>query len=77
LNNGKVVEGQGTLYPRPDSVDQLNEFLKWDDYRVMGHLVAGEGGEHGRRLMTRNHYRLVCELTESDVTPQQLPSCTS
>jgi uncharacterized protein len=72
LNNGKSVEVQGTLYPRPDSVDQLNEFLKWDDYRVMGHLVAGEGGEHGRRLMTRNHYRLVCELTESDATPQQL-----
>jgi HD superfamily phosphohydrolase len=48
LNNGKSVEGQGTLYPRPDSIDQLKEFLQWDDNRVMGHLVAEEGGEHGR-----------------------------
>jgi hypothetical protein len=29
-------------------------------------LVEGKGGEHGYRLMTRNHYRLVCELEISD-----------
>jgi uncharacterized protein len=55
-------------FPRPDSKEELGEFLKWDDYRVMGLLAAGKGGEHGVRLMTRNHYRLVCELEESEST---------
>jgi HD superfamily phosphohydrolase len=59
----------GTVYfPGPDSKEELDKFLEWDDYRVMGLLAAGKGGEHGRRLMTRNHYRLVCELEESEAT---------
>jgi HD superfamily phosphohydrolase len=55
-------------FPRPDSKEELDKYLEWDDYRVMGMLAIGKGGEHGQRLMTRNHYRLVCELEESDVT---------
>ena len=59
-------------YPRPDSVEQLLEFLKWDDYRVMGLLTSGHGGEHGKRLIERDHLRLVCELAESDSTAKEL-----
>ena len=60
-------------FPRPDSTEELEKFLEWDDYRVMGLLVAGKGGEHGERLMTRNHFRLVCELEESEgTTPTDL-----
>lgn len=55
-------------FPRPDSNEELAKYLKWDDYRVMEFLVEGKGGEHGRRLMERNHYRLVCELEESDAS---------
>ena len=55
-------------FPRPDTPKELEKFLKWDDYRVMGLLAADKGGEHGHRLMTRDHYRLVCELAESDET---------
>lgn len=55
-------------FPRPDSKEELAKFLEWDDYRVMGLLAAGKGGEHGQRLMTRDHYRLVCELEESEST---------
>lgn len=63
----------GTIYfPRPDSKEELEKFLEWDDYRVMGLLAAGKGGEHGQRLMTRNHYRLVCELEESEATVTDL-----
>ena len=71
LKNGD--DAAGTIYyPRPDTIEQLSEFLKWDDYRVMGMLATGHGGEHGTRLMTRNHYRLVCELQESDATVADL-----
>jgi HD superfamily phosphohydrolase len=60
-------------YPRPDSSEQLAEFLKLDDHWVMGLIVGGHGGEHGQRLMERNHYRLVCELVEeSDSTALEL-----
>jgi uncharacterized protein len=71
---GEILTGvaqrpsESVYFPRPDSIEELNKFLKWDDYRVMGLLAAGMGGEHGQRLMTRNHYRLVCELEESDGT---------
>jgi HD superfamily phosphohydrolase len=63
---------EAVYFPRPDTVDGLKEYSEWDDYRVMGLLAAGDGGEHGRRLMTRNHYRLVCELEEADATITQL-----
>ncbi len=71
LSVGKPELGEA-FYPRPDIKDQLLEFLKWDDYKVMGLLAEGHGGEHGQRLMERNHYRLVCELAESDSTAQEL-----
>jgi hypothetical protein len=59
-------------FPGPDSKEGLDKFLEWDDYRVMGLLAEGKGGEHGRRLMTRDHYRLVCELEESESTVADL-----
>ncbi|MFZ3201595.1 MAG: HD domain-containing protein [Candidatus Acidiferrales bacterium] len=48
----------GGHFPRPVN-GELQEFLKWDDWRVVGLLSEGKGGEHGERLMTRNHYRLI------------------
>lgn len=55
-------------FPRPDSTEELERYLKWDDYRVMERLVGGKGGEHGDRLMKRNHFRLACELEVSDAS---------
>jgi uncharacterized protein len=48
----------GGVFPCPTSAG-LKEYLAWDDWHVLGRLAAGEGGEHGERLRTRNHYRLV------------------
>jgi hypothetical protein len=59
-------------FPRPDKDEELEKYLRWDDYRVMELLVGGKGGEHGDRLMMRNHYRLVCELEVSDVSVDEL-----
>ena len=49
------------LFPTPESLD---EFLAWDDWRVLGLLASGEGGEHGRRLSNREHFRLVFKTNE-------------
>jgi HD superfamily phosphohydrolase len=51
-------------YPAP-TADNLREYVKWDDWRVLGLLANGAGGEHGNRLLTRNHYRLVYHNREN------------
>jgi HD superfamily phosphohydrolase len=48
----------GGKFPRPVG-NELNDFLSWDDWRVLGLLADGKGGEHGKRLVDRNHYRLA------------------
>lgn len=54
----------GGHFPRP--VDrELDEFLRWDDWRVLGALSEGHGGDHGRRLAGRDHYREVFHTPES------------
>lgn len=52
-----------SAFPRP--VDrELREFLAWDDWRVLGLLSEGKGGEHGERLRTRRHFRRVYRTSE-------------
>lgn len=48
----------GGKFPRPVD-DELKDFLRWDDWKVLGLVADGKGGEHGERLATRNHYRLA------------------
>jgi HD superfamily phosphohydrolase len=54
----------GGQLPRPDAAG-LDEFLQWDDWRVLGLLADGKGGEHGRRLATRDHYREIFHTPET------------
>lgn len=62
---------QGTLqgllpdgvFPTPE-VDSLEDYLAWDDWRVLGLLASGKGGEHGMRLAQRRHYRQVFSTLE-------------
>jgi len=50
-------------FPRP--VDkELKEFLEWDDWKVLGLLSQEKGGEHGRRLKNRDHYRRIFHTPE-------------
>jgi len=51
----------GGHFPKPE---RLDEFLAWDDWRVLGLLASGAGGEHGKRLSGRDHYRLVFQTNE-------------
>jgi HD superfamily phosphohydrolase len=51
-------------FPRPTG-DELDDFLKWDDWRVVGNLASGAGGEHGQRLCQRTHFREVFHTPET------------
>jgi HD superfamily phosphohydrolase len=51
-------------FPRPVG-EELSEFLKWDDWRVLGALANGGGGDHGRRLAERDHFREVYHTPET------------
>ena len=53
----------GGHFPKPSGTD-LDEFLKWDDWRVLGFLADGQGGDHGRRLCNRDHFREVYHTPE-------------
>ncbi|MDG4601997.1 MAG: HD domain-containing protein [Defluviicoccus sp.] len=56
----RAILPDGT-FPSPDTIE---DFTKWDDWRVLGELARGEGGEDGRCLADRNFYRLVWEGDE-------------
>jgi uncharacterized protein len=53
----------GGCFPKPAGAG-LKEFLKWDDWRVMGLIGRGRAGEHGRRIVERNHYREIYHTHE-------------
>jgi hypothetical protein len=52
------------VFPSPDDTG-LDEYLRWDDWRVLGLLAEDKGGEHGRRLATRAHFREVHHTPET------------
>ena len=53
-------------FPRPIN-GELTRFLSWDDWKVLGLLSEGGGGEHGLRIATRNHYRRIFHTPEVSV----------
>jgi HD superfamily phosphohydrolase len=53
----------GGKFPAPDEKG-LKDYLRWDDWRVLGELSNGQGGEHGKRLANRDFYRLAYETPE-------------
>ena len=56
--------GRAALLPSADDADSLTEYLAWDDWRVLGRVKEGEGGEHGAALLERKHFRRVYETPE-------------
>jgi HD superfamily phosphohydrolase len=51
-------------FPKPMG-PELDDYLKWDDWRVLGELANGMGGEHGRHLCERSHFREVYHTPET------------
>jgi len=58
----ELLSGRG--FPKPDA-DGIKDYLSWDDWRVLGLLADGRGGEHGRRLAQRDHFRLIYQTSET------------
>ena len=56
--------GRAVLLPPADDAASLEEYLAWDDWRVLGKVREGEGGEHGAALVERKHFRRVFETPE-------------
>ncbi len=54
----------GKCFPKPVDGD-LDEYLRWNDWRVLGLLASDKGGEHGRRLANRDHYREIAHTPET------------
>jgi HD superfamily phosphohydrolase len=48
----------GGHFPLPTE-SGLQDYLDWDDWRVLGLFAAGEGGEHGKRLRERDLFREI------------------
>jgi HD superfamily phosphohydrolase len=46
----------GGTFPPPAQID---DYLAWDDWRVLGELARDGGGEHGERLRRRDLFKLV------------------
>jgi hypothetical protein len=65
LRNALADVLPGKCFPKPINGD-LDKYLHWDDWRVLGLLADGKGGEHGVRLASRDHYR---EITHTPETP--------
>ena len=48
----------GGHFPLPAG-SELREYLDWDDWRVLGALAAGKGGDHAKRLRERDLFREI------------------
>ena len=57
-------EDTGGVFPSPTSYETLDEYLKWDDWKVVGEISLGTCGEHGEFIKERNHHRCVWNTTE-------------
>jgi hypothetical protein len=51
-------------YPPPVG-RHLQDFLEWDDVRVLGRFREGKGGEHASRIIGRNHFREIWATPET------------
>ena len=63
LRNDTAQTGNG-VFPSPFSAETLREYLDWDDWKVFGEIVAGNGGEHGECIKERKHYRCIRSTSE-------------
>ncbi len=53
-----------SAFPPPTSKKHIEDYLKWDDWRVLGMITDDNAGDHGRILMERRHHRAVFETPE-------------
>jgi HD superfamily phosphohydrolase len=66
LASGLGLSGIETpgFFPAPTSVDNLQRYLEWDDWRVLGLIHHRDAGEHGEIIRKRTHHRNVFSTPE-------------
>ncbi len=57
----ELLEKSKGTFPEPA---KIKDYIAWDDWKVLGKLANGEGGEHGKIICDREHHRLVCWTPE-------------
>jgi HD superfamily phosphohydrolase len=55
----EILKPFGGYLPPPDTRKNIQDYLEWDDWRVLGALANGQAGDHGKIIRDRNHHRLV------------------
>jgi hypothetical protein len=50
----------------------LDRYIEWDDWRVLGLLERGKGGDDGARLKTRDHFRQIAHTSERLSSEEEL-----
>ena len=52
------------IFPPPTTKQNVEEYLKWDDWRVLGMIQDGGGGVDGKILRERKHHRCIFQTPE-------------
>lgn len=53
-----------STFPPPVTEANIRSYLEWCDNRVWGLIMQGKSGDHGARIISRNHYRRIHETPE-------------
>jgi len=60
-----LLKDVGGYFLPPTSEANISDFVKWDDWRVLGKIKEKLAGEHGELLESRDHYREVYQTPET------------
>jgi len=64
MKNILLSETQKQAFPPPTSKENIDAYLSWDDWRVLGLLSQGKGNEAGMILRHRQHHRCIHSTPE-------------
>lgn len=60
----KKFDGKRETFLPPTTPENIEDYISWDDWRVLGLLSQGEGGKDGDVLKERKHHRCVFDTSE-------------
>jgi hypothetical protein len=59
-----LEEANREAFLPPISPENIDDYISWDDWRVLGLLSQGKGGDDGYALRKRKHHRCVFYTSE-------------
>ncbi len=64
LQKHKRTKSTPITFPPPNNKKNIEKYLDWNDWKVMGEINGGKGGEHGHIIKDRKHHRCIFETKE-------------